>query len=206
MSAWASDLAILQAMQALRDGHPAAAAILRDLSALGSTVVMTLSTSLTVGYLTLVSARKLAGLVASAVITGALGISLLKATVGRVRPDAAFADAVASGMSFPSGHAGMSAIVYLTLGALLASTRTRVVERGYILAVAALLTLLVGVSRVALGVHWATDVLAGWAYGGGWALLWLHLGRALRLTKGDRERGAGGGSAPSAASPTRRAR
>ena len=173
----AFDMFILRAMQALRDGHTWAAPILRDLSALGSTVVMTICTTITVGYLALVSARRMAGLVAIAVISGAVGISLLKAAFARVRPEAAFAELVAPGMSFPSGHAGMSAIVFLTLGALLASTRQSAVERTYVLAVAAFMTLLVGLSRVALGVHWATDVLAGWAYGFGWALIWLLLAR-----------------------------
>jgi undecaprenyl-diphosphatase len=95
----------------------------------------------------------MAGLVAIAVITGAAGISLLKATFARMRPGAAFADLTAPGMSFPSRHAGMSAIVFLTLGALLANTRRRDVDRAYILAVAAFMALLVGLSRVALGVH-----------------------------------------------------
>jgi undecaprenyl-diphosphatase len=60
---------------------------------------------------------------------------------------------------------------------LLASTRTRAIERTYILAMASLMTLLVGVSRIILGVHWATDVLAGWAFGAAWAMLWLLLAR-----------------------------
>jgi undecaprenyl-diphosphatase len=85
---------------------------------------------------------------------------------------------LAPGLSFPSGHAGISAIVFLTLGALLAGTRVRLVERTFILTMAALMTLLVGISRVALGVHWATDVLAGWAIGAAWAMLWLLLVRA----------------------------
>jgi undecaprenyl-diphosphatase len=177
----AFDMAILRAMQTLRHGHPWVAAIMRDLSGLGSTFVMTLCTTITAGYLVLVSARRMAGLVTIAILSGAVGISLLKATFARVRPDVAFAELVAPGMSFPSGHAGMSAIVFLTLGALLASTRRRAVERAYILGVAALMTLLIGLSRIALGVHWATDVLAGWAFGFGWALAWMLLARiALR--------------------------
>ena len=74
----------------------------------------------------------------------------------------------------------MSAIVFLTLGALIASTRSRVPERLYILAAAALLAFLVGISRVMLGVHWATDVLGGWAFGTAWAVTWLLLARFLR--------------------------
>jgi undecaprenyl-diphosphatase len=182
----AFDVAILHAMQVLRQRNPWVVAVLRDLSGLGSTAVLAGCTAITVGYLALVSARRRAGFVAIAVTTGAVGISVLKASFERVRPDAADAALAAPGMSFPSGHAGMSALVFLTLGALLARHRRRAVERAYIVAVATGMTLLVGLSRVALGVHWATDVLAGWAYGVAWALLWLLLARAgARSTPAD---------------------
>jgi undecaprenyl-diphosphatase len=173
----AFDMQLLRAAQTLRSGQPWVAEVMRDLSGLGSTAVLTLFTVATVGYLALVSARTTALLVATAVITGSVGVSWLKAGFGRVRPAADFAELVAPGLSFPSGHAGISAIVFLTLGALLASTRTRAIERTYILAMASLMTLLVGVSRIILGVHWATDVLAGWAFGAAWAMLWLLLAR-----------------------------
>jgi undecaprenyl-diphosphatase len=73
----------------------------------------------------------------------------------------------------------MSAIAFLTMGALIAATQRRHRERIYILLIAALLTLLVGLSRVALGVHWATDVMGGWAFGAAWAVLWLQVARLL---------------------------
>jgi undecaprenyl-diphosphatase len=76
-------------------------------------------------------------------------------------------------MSFPSGHAAMSATVFLTVGALLASTRQRRSERAYILVCSMALSMLVGVSRVVLGAHWATDVLGGWTFGCAWATTWL---------------------------------
>ncbi|WP_310383492.1 phosphatase PAP2 family protein [Roseateles sp.] len=174
------DVYLLQRAQSLRAGHPWLAAIMRDFSALGSTAVMTLFTLISVGYLTLVSARVTALLVATSVCTGAVFVQILKAAFGRLRPEAGFADLVATGLSFPSGHTSMSAIVFLTLGALIASTRSRVPERLYVLAAAALLALLVGVSRVLLGVHWATDVLGGWAFGAAWAMAWLLLARFLR--------------------------
>ncbi len=173
------DMHVLRSAQSLRAAHPWLTTVMRDLSGLGSTTVLTLFTVAAAGYLVLVSARTAALLVAVSVIAGSAFISLFKTGFGRQRPDAAFADLAAPGLSFPSGHASMSAIVFLTLGALMASTRSSLPERIYILATAAVLALLVGASRVALGVHWATDVLGGWAFGTGWAMLWLLLARRL---------------------------
>ena len=174
------DMAVLHLAQSLRVSHPWLAEVMRDLSGLGSAIVLTLFTAATVGYLALVSARTTAVLVATSVITGSLLVSVLKFAFGRLRPDAAFAELVAPGLSFPSGHASMSAIVFLTIGALIASTRIGLARRIYILSTAALMTFLVGVSRVVLGVHWATDVLGGWAFGAAWAMVWLLLARRLR--------------------------
>jgi undecaprenyl-diphosphatase len=74
----------------------------------------------------------------------------------------------------------LSAITFLTLGALLASGQTNIRIRAYLIALAALLTLSVGVSRVYLGVHWPTDVLAGWTAGAAWTLLCWVLAERLR--------------------------
>ena len=91
--------------------------------------------------------------------------------------DAALAEFSVPSLSFPSGHASMAAIVFLTLGALLASTRTSRIERVYLLSTAATFAVLIGLSRVLLGVHWATDVLGGWAFGAAWAMAWLLVAR-----------------------------
>jgi undecaprenyl-diphosphatase len=171
------DMLLLKSAQSLRAGHPWVVEVMRDFSGLGSTAVLVLFTAVTAGYLALAGARTTALIVATAVVTGWVGVSWLKAGFGRVRPAADLAVLIAPGMSFPSGHASVSAIVFLTLGALLASTRSRTIERAYILAMASLMTLLVGLSRISLGVHWATDVLAGWAFGAAWALVWLMLAR-----------------------------
>jgi undecaprenyl-diphosphatase len=168
------DTLLLQAAQRWRAAHPRFGEAMRDLSGLGSTVVLSFIVIAALVYLLLLSARRTALLVAASTLSGAALVHLLlKPAFGRLRPDLAFADHAAWGMSFPSGHASMSAIVFLTLGALIADTRRRWVERIFILAMAAAAAFLVGVSRVALGVHWATDVLAGWALGAAWATGWL---------------------------------
>jgi undecaprenyl-diphosphatase len=169
------DMQVLELAQVLRADHSWLAEAMRDLSGLGSTVVLTLFTVATVGYLALISQRTTALLVAISVISGTVLVSVFKATFGRLRPDATYTELAAYGLSFPSGHTSMSAIVFLTLGALLASAHDRIAERLYILLSAALMTLLVGLSRAALGLHYATDVLGGWAFGSAWAMAWMLL-------------------------------
>ena len=173
------DQALLQLAHGWRERLPWLAPVLRDITGLGSTVVLTLLTVGTVVYLALFAARRMALLVAVSVTSGILLVSWLKAGFDRARPDITWAELAVAGMSFPSGHTSMSAIVFLTVGALIAATRRRTSERLFILASAGLLTLLVGLSRVALGVHWATDVIGGWALGSAWAVLWLLLLRSI---------------------------
>jgi len=112
--------------------------------------------------------------VLGSVLGGQLIGTILKDLFQRPRPDLVPFSAYASGASFPSGHTLMSAVTYLTLGALLARSQERKRVKAYLLLVAIFLTFAVGVTRVYLGVHWPTDVLAGWTAGAVWALIcWL---------------------------------
>jgi undecaprenyl-diphosphatase len=100
--------------------------------------------------------------------------TLLKLGFERPRPDLVPHAVVVYTASFPSGHAMLSAVTWLTLGALLMRVEPRRRVKAYVLALAVLTTLLVGASRIYLGVHWPTDVLAGWCIGAAWALMcWL---------------------------------
>ena len=171
------DQRVLLLAQTLRHQYPPLTDVMRDLTGLGSVAVLTLITAVTVIYLALFGSRLMAALVLASMLSGTALVSLTKGLFGRARPDIAFAELAASGLSFPSGHASMSAIAFLTMGALIAATHQRNRERIYILLIAGLIVLLVGLSRIALGVHWATDVIGGWAFGAAWAVLWLQVVR-----------------------------
>lgn len=143
----------------------------RDITSLGGIPVLTLVTLCSFGFLLMVRKRRTAVLLLIAVGGGLLLSSGLKDVFDRPRPDLVPHAVQVATQSFPSSHAMMSAITYLTLGALLARTQPRRRVKAYLLTSAVLLTLLVGTSRVYLGVHWPTDVLAGWWAGAAWAML-----------------------------------
>ena len=148
----------------------------RDFTALGGMGVLTFLTLSVVGYLLLLRRYDLAWLVVAAILGGSLLNTVLKLGFNRPRPDLVPHGVVVYQASFPSGHSMTSAATYLTLGALLARLQPRRRLKIYVMAVAMVVTFLVGVSRVYLGVHWPTDVLAGWTAGAVWALLcWLVL-------------------------------
>lgn len=158
----------------------------RDFTALGGVGVLGLLTAATLGYLWL-QGRRRAALYLLLAIGGGLLVSLaLKAGFHRPRPDLVSHGAMVYTASFPSGHSMLAAVVYLTGGAMLALVHGRRSVRIYIIGCAVLATLLVGLSRVYLGVHWPTDVLAGWAGGAAWAALCWLLARELQV------RGIGG--------------
>lgn len=146
----------------------------RDLTALGGVAFLTLLTIAVVGFLWL---RRMFGAMTLVIVAtlGSLVVStLLKWTFDRPRPDLVPHLSMVYTSSFPSGHSMLSASVFLTLGALLARFVTERRLKAYFLIVAGTLTILVGVSRVYLGVHYPTDVLAGWTAGAAWALAcWL---------------------------------
>lgn len=152
----------------------------RDITALGGVAVLTLLTLLVATFMALRRLWHAAWLLLAAVGSGILVSTVLKAAFERPRPDLVPHGSYVSTASFPSGHSMMAAVVYLTLGALLARVEPDRRVKAFVLTAAVLLALLVGVSRVYLGVHWPTDVLAGWTVGAGWALLLWLVARALQ--------------------------
>jgi len=142
-----------------------------DITALGGFAVLTLWTVLALGYLLTVG-RWVDSLMLLVATLGGTAISEgLKIGFARPRPDLVAHVVETTSMSFPSGHAMLSAVTYLTLGALIARTQERRTLRSYVLGAAIALTILIGASRIYLGVHWPTDVLAGWCLGAAWAIL-----------------------------------
>jgi len=156
--------------------------VMRDVTALGSTVVLTIITLSLTGFLFVTGRKKLSVLLLLAVSLGTMLSNILKFIFARPRPDLVAHVVQVHTMSFPSGHALVSAVTYLTIGALLAHDQSSFRVKAYILGVAILLSILVGISRVYLGVHYPTDVLAGWAFGGAWAIFWWRITAKLRPT------------------------
>lgn len=153
----------------------------RDLTALGGGAVLTLITLAVEGYLLLLRKRRAALFLAAAVLGAVLLSILLKDVFARPRPEVVPHLVRVFSASFPSGHSMLSAAVYLTLGAMLTRLQSSLLIKAYIQLWALVLASLVGLSRVYLGVHWPTDVLAGWAAGAAWAALcWLVAGALHR--------------------------
>lgn len=146
----------------------------RDFTALGGTGVTVFITLAASMYFVLIGRLRTAGFTVAAISGGQLLSSVFKLGFDRARPDLVPHGVVVYTASFPSGHAMMAATVYLTLAALLIQTQPQRSVKAFVLLVALLITVLVGTSRVYLGVHWPSDVLAGWTAGAAWAsICWL---------------------------------
>lgn len=159
-------------------GPPIVQEAARDITALGSIVVLGLITFITCSFLALDGKARMALFLLGSVVTGLIAGTVLKDLFHRPRPDLVPHAAYVATASFPSGHSMMSALTYLTLGALLARSHERRRVKAFFLLLAGFLTFVVGLSRVYLGVHWPSDVVAGWTAGAVWALLsWLVVRR-----------------------------
>ncbi len=144
--------------------------MVRDVTALGSFAVLGFVLLVSLGYLLMVGQRGAALFMTASVLGGTLVSTLLKQGFDRPRPDYPHVAQVFTA-SFPSGHALLSAVTYLTIGIILARVTAERHLRIYFVSVGVTLTLLVGTSRVYLGLHYASDVLAGWSIGAAWAIL-----------------------------------
>lgn len=151
-----------------------------EITSLGGYPILVAVVAAVIGYLLVVRMFGPALYVALSVGAGTLLSQILKMLYDRPRPEIVDHLVVTHTASFPSGHATMSTVVYLTLAALIVRLAEQTSVRVYVLTVAVLVSLAVGFSRIYLGVHWPTDVAAGWALGVAWACIsWLTVS-ALR--------------------------
>jgi undecaprenyl-diphosphatase len=180
------DRAVLLSLRTPQDLHdpigpPWFESVVRDVTALGGRGVLGLVVIAATGVLALNGHGYRALAILIYVCTGSLIVELAKLVFARPRPDVVPHAVDVASLSFPSGHAMQASVVYLTLAALFAGTQPDRRVKAYVFGLAAVVVLMVGASRVYLGVHWPSDVLAGWALGIAWAsgcwLLDRRLGR-----------------------------
>ena len=141
-----------------------------DATALGSPVVLLLVVAMVVGLMLLQHKYAILWLTIGSTVGGSLATFVLKHVIGRERPAVVPHLQEVTSPSFPSGHAMLAAVVYLTLGSLLMEVVEGRLAKTYCLVCALFVTFIVGVSRIYLGVHYPTDVLAGWMAGLAWAI------------------------------------
>jgi undecaprenyl-diphosphatase len=174
-NALAFDRTLILAMRV--PGHPEVPigpeklpSIARDITALGSGTVLTLVVTLATVLLLMRRMWRTAALTLVATIGGATMVSLLKKLFERARPDLVEHLMRETSSSFPSGHSANSAIVYLTVATLLFPMIREARVRLFVVVATMTIVGMIGLSRVYLGVHWPSDVLAGWIFGALWAL------------------------------------
>lgn len=150
---------------------------MRDITALGGFTLLTITTIVAVLLLVFHDRRREALVFGATVVLAQASSELLKALYDRPRPSLVTHGSIVYSQSFPSGHSTLSAATFFTLATVVASVETKKRTKALIFGLAILFVVTVGVSRVYLGVHWPTDVLAGWALGASWALVaWVVLG------------------------------
>lgn len=175
----AFDQAVLMAMRPNADPSDAwgpwwLQAAAGDLTSLGGISVLGLFATITFLFL-LIQRKRLSALMMVLGLAGGVLLSEgLKGVFGRARPPSAFQAVETINASFPSGHALLSTVFYLSVGVMLARTLPRRRLKTFVLASAVTIAILVGLTRIYLGAHWASDVFAGWSVGAAWAMtLWL---------------------------------
>jgi undecaprenyl-diphosphatase len=159
-----------------------------DISALGGPTFLWLFTAAVAGFLVQIRRWAALGVFVAAVAGASILDAVFKFSFHRARPEVVPHLAEVANASFPSGHAMDSAAFWLTVGALLAHTQKSRGVRAYILTLCVLLTVAIGLSRLLLGVHWPSDVLAGWLFGAAWAMaFWILARKAEAATPGAQE-------------------
>lgn len=170
-------------------GPPWVEEALRDITALGGFTFLTIATIVAVLLFSFHGKRRQAWILAGTVLGAQVSSEVLKTFYDRPRPSLVPHGSFVYTQSFPSGHSALAAAVFLTLATLIASVEKRPSSKILIYVLAVVTTIGVGFSRVYLGVHWPSDVLAGWSLGATWAFAaWIVL-EWMRSRDVSRERG-----------------
>lgn len=159
-----------------------------DITSLGGISVLALFATIVIVFL-VIQRKWLSSVLLIVGLGGGVLLSEgLKAVFERDRPPALYRATETLNASFPSGHALLSAVFYLSLGVMLTRAFPERRFKAYVLGVGIVITLLIGVTRIYLGAHWASDVFAGWSVGAAWAMaLWLL---AYQISRRQRRHGA----------------
>ena len=153
----------------------------RDVTALGSRTVLAAVLASTAGYLAVIGRWRRAFALLACTLGGCLLAEVAKAGFVRPRPDLVPHGVAVASLSFPSAHAMQASVVYLSIAAMIGAHEPSLAGRSFLMATAALVAAAVGVSRVYFGVHWPSDVAAGWALGTAWAsACWLVEARIVQ--------------------------
>ncbi len=148
----------------------------RDITALGGFTVLTLVSLASVAVLLVYDRHRQALVFGTTAIVAQVAAEVIKHFVGRERPTFVTQYDMTSSSSFPSGHSMMAPAIYFTLAAIVAAGELRPGARRLLMAGSGVLVVAIGVSRIYLGVHWPTDVVAGWTLGSAIALVaWVAL-------------------------------
>ncbi len=180
------DIYILKLMRNPADlsdpfGPPWLEEMMRDITGLGGIAILGLITLASSAYLAVLRKSGQAIYLMCVVASGTVASNIFKLGFDVPRPDLVPHGSLTLLPGFPSGHSLMSAVVYLSLGAILAEAEPDRRLKIFLLCLAVTITVLVGISRVYLGVHWPSDVLAGWLVGAGWAAMFWVGFRYFRL-------------------------
>ncbi|MEG3181943.1 phosphatase PAP2 family protein [Sphingomonas sp. LT1P40] len=166
---------------AIPDGPAWLRQVMIDITALGGETILTLFVAITIGFLIAYRHLLTAALVFGGTVSGSIAVALTKLIVGRERPALVDHLVEVGSASFPSGHAANSTIIYLTIALVCMQIVQRRDARWLMFGSTIALVTTIGFSRIYLGVHWPSDVAAGWAFGSLWALAWWALGAWLRV-------------------------
>lgn len=153
--------------------------MMRDFTSLGGIGILLFITLSAAIYLFIINKRVRGIYLLCAIGTGTILSNVLKAGFDRPRPEIERYETYVATASLPSGHSMMATLVYLTLGALLAEAQPNRNIKIFFVSISVLVALIVGISRVYLGAHWPSDVLAGWLLGSAWALMFWMMERYL---------------------------